>query len=362
MIDHDLYRNLEKEVIEDRIRKTTFGNLNLYKYSENTANKRLWNATNRKARGIIIHDKTHKIVARSFEKFFNLNECDETKLEVLPKSPFLISEKLDGSCATSYLGEDGKIACATPGAFESDQAKWSTNWLRNHLESIGQLGQFEILNDGLTFIFEAIYPENLNVVTYGQRTELVLLSVISHAGHEIHPVIVDDYANWFHFTRPRTFQFDLSLMPKFPPNEEGYVAYWPTENFRVKIKSPEYVQLHRLKNLFTAKGFCEALSEGRYKELFEILPKHLQVVADDIVGALRTKFFDIKTKYETIYDSVKNLGSRKEQAIEIQKHDKELWHLVFARLDHDDEAYMTRQIWRYIYKTLPTKDTTNVDV
>lgn len=362
--DYNLFDKLLKEVELDNVFMSQVGDYALFKYTNPCLIYQRWNEYNREARGIVFHVPTKSVVCRPFSKFFNMDEREETKLENLPTSEFFLTEKLDGSCVSTYLGNH-RIKCATPGSLISTQSVWAEEWLNKHLQKVqdeelkgmhvndmGHLAVGAFTRDikDLTFIFEAIYPENLNVVLYKGREELVLLTIRQMNGLELRPHMVDEYAARYKFSRPRSFKFDLSRTLAFPENEEGYVAYWPKENLRVKIKSPEYVRLHRIKSSFNAKGICEVLAESRFGEFLQILPPHLQKEADDIAALLRTQFYDLKIKTEDIFYKVRDLPTRKEQALAIQKTpDQRLWSLVFNMLDGH---YNDRLLWRKIYEEL----------
>lgn len=354
MYNFALLDKLRSEVEIGNVRESVDGIFSLFKYTEDCAFKDKWNDINVEARGIIFNTATKQIVCRPFKKFFNLEEVESTKLANLPTSRCIIYEKLDGSCASTYL-KNGELFAATPGAMQSEQAIWATNWLREHLVKIDLLEEFKVLCETKTFIFEAIYPENLNVVTYNGRTECVLLGIRSHNGNENENL--EFHAKWFKFSLPRTFDLDISA-PKFVDNEEGYVIYYPNEKLRVKIKSPEYVRLHRIKNYFSPKGLAEVLSDGTYGKLFDCLPPHLQKEADDIAAGLRQKFSHINNASLELLAEIRAMPTRKEQALYIQSRtkDTDIISTTFMLLDKVSknlpQDFIDRQIWRKIYKQL----------
>ena len=375
--DFRLFNGLEKGVANGDITATDFGEYRLYKYSFECHMAQRWGEFTSEARGIICHVPTKSIVARPLKKFHNLSELESTKLENLPlDKPFYLQEKLDGSCIVTYL-HGHSLATATPGSFISDQAKYANAWLHQHLiltqeeylkgqhvndPGYWPLNKFKADNKYLTFIFEAIYPENLNVVSYGSRNELVLLSVREHSGQELHPNRVDELAAFYKFSRPRVFDYslDADLINKIPKDEEGYVAFWPELELRVKVKGETYVALHRIKSMFSQRGVCECLADGRYGDLYRILPQHLAKECDDIASLLRTKFYAFKHIAEDIYESVKNLPTRKEQALKIQNDPhREIYGVVFTMLDAQKKSIapdiIDRMIWRVIYQGLEGK-------
>jgi RNA ligase len=223
MKDTLLLNKLWKEVEAGRVSVSQSGGLSIFKYTQETHIKNLWNETNRHARGIIFAaDGT--IVARPFEKFFNLGECPQTQVDNLPWHENVeVYEKMDGSCGIGYFGMDGPSPAttiipintvlgdpipmwrlATPGSMESDQAIEGTRILNEWVDS--ETGKrptttsagwsvpkydLQYLPTDCTPVFEIIYPENRIVVDYAGETFLSLLAIFEHNGVEWHPRRVD---------------------------------------------------------------------------------------------------------------------------------------------------------------------------
>lgn len=355
--DSKLFWALRSEVARGNV--SMRGDLNnyvIFKYNQDCVINDAWNSTNRQARGIIFYAPTERIVCRPFDKFFNLDERGETQLERLPDSDFVVWEKLDGSCCSSYI-HFNQIRCATPGSYESEQAKWATEWLNNHLQRIGKLNEFKSINKKMTFIFEGIWPESAGnpappVLDYGDREEMVLLSVRCHNGLEESPRRVDEWAEGFGFKRPRRYRnrFGLGvsreLKDTIPDDEEGYVVQYPSaNNFRVKVKSPHYMMLHRTMSRLTRKGICEIYEAGEGKKWIKALPQHISRRADDMVADLKQDFYKIFYLVDDCYKEASVLKSRKEQALYILEKShlpKAYAGLVFAKLDG---KYDDKQIW-----------------
>lgn len=333
----------------------------IFKYNTDCHINDNWNGTNNKARGIIFYAPTARIVCRPFDKFFNLDERQGSRLEELPDGNFIVWEKLDGSCCSSFLMWN-EIRCATPGSYESPQAVWATEWLQKHLLEIGKDKRDDFFEDNLqmTFIFEGLWPEDSGnptpgVLNYGDREELVLLSVRRHSGLELHPREVDILADKYGFARPKRYEsiefsgITRELRDAIPDDEEGYVIQYPgNDNFRVKVKSPTYMMLHRTRDRISYKGICEIMEVGESRRWFTTLPKHMQKRADDILAVLNSRFYEIFYQVDDVYQEARVLGTRKEQALYIMdKLPKQYTGLCFAKLD---DRYDDRQIWGVLKK------------
>jgi hypothetical protein len=355
MFDHALLDRLNTEAFKGNVfKKGDDNNYVLFEYSFDCIKEKKWNDTNKQARGIIFYAPTAKVACRPFSKFFNMDELPETKLENLPlDQPFIIWEKLDGSCCCAY-NHFGELRCSTPGSMESPQAIWATQWLNDYLKSKGLYDQFfELINDGHTFIFEGIWPESKGnpappVLNYEDREELVLLSVRKTSGMELSPIEVDSMGRRFGFSRPRRFEgsIDRTLMDKVGQNEEGYVIQFLPSNLRVKVKSPTYVALHRIKDKISIKGIVEMLAAGESRKVFSTLPEHLRKKTDDILAALYSRYYDILNLLNQVVDTVKNMATRKDQALYILKHlPKTHTSAAFLMLDNN---FSDREVWKVL--------------
>ncbi len=166
----NLIDELEKQVKEKLISKAVKGDLAIYCYSPKCVYDKKWNKYTRMARGLIVNLKTGEVVARPFPKFFNLNEVEETRLENLPMEEPEITEKLDGSLGILYK-DSGKYFITTKGTFYSEQSEWATGFFRENFDKIK-------IPEGLTVLFEIIYPENRIVLDYGGLKQLFLIGAI----------------------------------------------------------------------------------------------------------------------------------------------------------------------------------------
>jgi RNA ligase len=331
----------------------------VFKYSKTCVIDNAWNDTTRKARGIVFHAPTADIVCRPFDKFFNLDEKEETRLENLPKESFIIWEKLDGSCCSAFL-YNGAVRCSTPGSYESPQAEWATKWLNEHLDELGEYPRkmFTELLEQTTVVFECLWSEKSGnpspgVVNYGTREELTLLTIRDHDGHEWSTIKIDEFAETFGFNRPRRISADVldrKLADKIPTNEEGYVVQFIPSNVRVKIKSEEYMRLHKYREVITEKGICELMEGGESRRWLTSLPKHLAESADDIIARLNQRYFKIFYEVEDIYKKALDLPSRREQALYIQQNlDKKFWGICFNMLDN---KFSDRILWKLLGQIL----------
>jgi len=358
--DTTLLNKLWKEVEEGRVTANQSGSLTLFKYTQETHIKDLWNEVNCQARGIIF-DADGTIVARPFSKFFNLHERTETEPQNLPWSEGCeVYEKLDGSCGTGYVvpvKSDNlwvyQWRLATPGSMESDQAIEGTAILNetaynspsHALVETGSATVYkryktEHLPLDCTPVFEIIYPENRIVVDYHGARELVLLAIFEHNGEEWHPRRVDQIAELCGFRRPKRYDIDIRCDIDFEDNHEGYVCRFGN-GFRVKVKSPSYLRVHRILNHLSPKGVVELIRGKEYGSVVEQLPKEIAKDFDDVRAHVQGMFNTILTSaYENLTRLQDKMGankSRKDYAEWIQSYVASAERgFVFALLDGKD--------------------------
>jgi RNA ligase len=232
--------------------------LYIYNYSQKVQYEKLWNEITLITRGLIL-DKDFNIVAKPFNKFFNLSEYLSNEI---PNLPFDVYEKMDGSLGILYWLND-KPYIATRGSFNSEQAIHATNILYNKYSHL-----FDKLDKNSTYLFEIIYPKNKIVVDYGSFDDLILLSVINNQNGDER---LDDIG--FPIVKKYNGVCDLQKLKSLEENnKEGFVVRFKN-GFRVKVKFDEYVRLHKILTSVSNITIWEYLSENKsFDELLERVP------------------------------------------------------------------------------------------
>lgn len=358
MKDPILYKQLLKEVEEKRVTVSTEGDLQIFKYTQDTHIEGQWNDVNRQARGLIMRtDGT--IVARPFAKFFNLGEVSETKLENLPNGEAVVFEKLDGSCGIGYT-QDGLWKLATPGSLSSDQALAGTAML--YREPGYNLAALPL---DCTPVFEIVYPDNRIVCDYskdprGQKF-LALLAIVEHGGKEWHQRRVDLIAQQCGFPRPRRCSVDIRSEIPFADNEEGYVVLFES-GLRVKVKSPAYLRIHRLLNYLSPKGVIELIRGKEYRATLAELPPSIARDFDDMRACVQQEYDTYFNRAQALHHAVcratdtwvafemDRTVNRKKQALWIMANvESKFRGFIFALLDGKD---IEAGVWRLVEEEL----------
>ena len=110
-------------------------------------------------------------VCRPFEKFFNVNETEDTRISKLDFNGAILTKKYDGIMITPVLVGD-KVVFKSKESFLSDVAKTANRAASNKLKEFCET----LLVQGITPIFEFMHPKHRNVIDYGARPHFVLIA------------------------------------------------------------------------------------------------------------------------------------------------------------------------------------------
>lgn len=281
------------------LRSQSEGDLTVYQYTELTQFDRLWNSVTLNARGIVF-DKDGDIVQRCIPKFFNSDEPEAiVARKTMNASQPVVQDKLDGSLIKVTFDDKNGLVVTSKASFTSKQA----NWAREIIEEKGYT--FAPL---YTYHFELIHPDNQIVLNYGDKKALVLLAIVSNnSGNE---------ANIY--THPSASQFEKAellsddvLSDVNRLNElglrEGIVVNFGS--YRLKMKTDEYVRLHRIVTDFTPKRVWEALSQGQVIERQNV-PEEFSNWLDETELTLKTDYTMLELAIGNALDETKDMTAK----------------------------------------------------
>jgi T4 RnlA family RNA ligase len=312
--------------------------LSIYNYSRTTQYEGKWDNITKSCRGLIL-DRDGNVVAKSFDKFFNL---EEHKPEEIPNEDFEVYEKLDGSLGILFWYQ-GKWILASKGSFVSDQAIKGKNILNSKYN-------VEPIPKGYTTLVEIIYPENRIVCNYGDDEVLVVLSMISNAsGKEL------DYDSLLKINEetglPVVKKYDgvqdyKTLKSLISKDREGYVVRF-RNGFRMKIKGEEYVRLHRILTGFSNVDIWEYLKDNKdLNELLDRVPDEFDSWVRNTMNELNSQFETIEKEYQWIFKVVNRVEGVEDRKIFAEyamkyKHPS----ILFSMLDGKEYSDI---IWKLI--------------
>lgn len=225
----------------------------------------------RELRGLTF-TKEGRIVARKFNKFFNLNEKPETQAALIDWSmPHDILEKLDGSMITPFYVGDMEaigpehIRWATKMGL-TDVAKPVEEWVSRNENYARWAAQ--TMYSGYTPIFEWCSRKQRIVVDYPED-RLVLLAIRNNATGEYlsraQMLAAEPHGIEIVRALPGTIENLETFMEEARDLEgaEGYVIRFSTGHM-LKVKGAWYVQIHRTKELLAfEKDVLSLITEDR---------------------------------------------------------------------------------------------------
>lgn len=218
-------------------------------------------AVRRECRGIMFDPKTGEIVSRPFHKFFNAGEREDIAISKLDLSqPHTVYEKLDGSMIRP-IKVDGGIRLGTKMGI-TDVALLAEEFYagRDNYEAFMRA----MVGSGFTPIFEFVSRRARIVVDYAEEN-LILLAVRDNYTGEYLDAGSLAAIYEIPFVRTMASSNDMaSLVETIRKQDtgEGVVVCW--DGHKVKVKSEDYVRLHRAKDkMRTERNLVELiLSEG----------------------------------------------------------------------------------------------------
>lgn len=238
-----------------------------FKYTTNTVYSEDWDNVSLHARGIVFDYATGEVLARPFDKFFNLGEMIDTETgELKPiagyvkqhlgfdnlsgdykHQKFRVMDKLDGSLGIVFwTGVDWYVK--TAGSFESDQAKWANDWF-------DMLINPNVLDKSKTYLFEIIYNEDKHPIEYDFEG-LVLLGIVdTQTGIEEPLSEILRVAKELNIRHAEVLEFtDFDEVVKYakalPKTKEGVVITFEN-GFKLKVKGDEFLALQKIFHFLT---------------------------------------------------------------------------------------------------------------
>lgn len=320
----------------------------IYNYTPIVQYHKLWTETLKQCRGLIL-DKDNNVIARGFQKFFNIEEHTQ---EEIPSESFEVFEKLDGSLGICYYIGDMPFI-ATRGSFTSEQAIKANELLHNKYKHLhGVLKEMHNLG---TPLFEIIYPENRIVCDYGKEEKLILLGIVDRNDHTKFYDVEPFGKKGFSVATKFNGITDLyTLREKEEDNKEGFVIRFKS-GFMVKAKYKEYCRLHRILTQVSSRVIWKLLKDG----------DSLEVIIEKVPDEFYDWFKETKNEIIQNYDSIEQSAitafnkiqsgipllmnykdRRKEFAKVAFEHYKDIQGILFTMLDLKDYS---KVIWDMVY-------------
>lgn len=176
---------------------------------------------NKNRRGLYLDTMKGKVVARAYDKFFNVNERPETKFDMLQyklQFPVTAYVKENGFLGiVSYNEYEDDLFIASKSTIDSQFAQWFREMLYEKVssENIQKMKEF-IKEHNVSFVFECVDMKNDPHIIEYPNSELFLLDIVQNdmdfAKYEYDTMV--DIANQFGLT-PKEKAFEIATWQEF---------------------------------------------------------------------------------------------------------------------------------------------------
>lgn len=295
----------------------------IWNYTPKVQYENLWDEITLKCRALIT-DQKGNIIAKSFNKFFNIEELKE-----IPNEPFEVYEKLDGSLIVLFYYQNQWLV-SSKGSFTSNHAKEAANIIKSW--------DLDKLDKTKSYSAELIAPWNRIVCDYGKQRKVVLLAKFDAHGNEYD---IEKYKNDFEIVKKYDGIEDYRNLKKIIKNDqEGFVVKFKS-GFRMKIKGEEYLRLHKIVTNVSNTIVWEYLKDNKsFDELLDRVP-------DEFYQWIQNTKKDLASSYKKIEEwansTYKEFDTRKEAAEYFLK--QKYPDILFLMLDKKE---VSDRIWKLI--------------
>ena len=211
-----------------------------------------WTKENMVFRSVVV-DTDGNIVSASFKKFFNWGEKPHLTMPPTNLANARLMEKLDGSTLI-FSRYKGHTVIRTRGTV--DARKQDNGYEIDILcqKYAGFIQGLELVDTTTcSFVFEWLSPSNKIVLNYGDEPDMVLTAIIDHQDYWYRSQAdLDFYANLAGLRRPKTYSYDsieeMQQAVTDMKGMEGLCIYFHNDQEILKVKSAQYLYLHRAKS------------------------------------------------------------------------------------------------------------------
>lgn len=165
------------------IQEKKFGDISSFNFSRTAFYDKIWDEQTTKARGLYINIPKQKVVARAYDKFFNINERPETKFDMLQHKlvfPVTAYVKENGFLGiVSYDEENDSLFITTKSDPTGDFAGWLKDMLQSKVsESALEDMKLFAKDNNVSFVFECVDMKNDPHIIEYPENRLYLLDIV----------------------------------------------------------------------------------------------------------------------------------------------------------------------------------------
>lgn len=203
------------------IQEKKFGNISSFNFTNKAFYDKVWDEQTVKARGLYLDTMKGKVTARSYEKFWNINERPETKFDMLQyklQFPVTAYVKENGFLGiVSYNEYEDELFVASKSTIDSQFAQWFKDMLYEKVSSDNLTKMKEYIKENnVSFVFECVDMKNDPHIIEYPESELFLLDIVRNdmefSKYEYDQMV--DIANQFGLTHKEK-AFEIATWQEF---------------------------------------------------------------------------------------------------------------------------------------------------
>ena len=312
----------------------------------------------RECRSIVINVVSDEIAILPFNKFFNINELDETNIDVVKErmlnaKSIEITDKLDGSMQCGRFYNNKIIMSGSKSLSVNDSWRLADGYkmLTTNENYVQMLAE----NPDLTFIFEYLSYEDSHVVIYSEDDYgLHLIGVRNTITGELYSYnVMLDYAKKYN-VKTTTLFVDKTLdeimdsLDDYKSNEkEGFVLN--IDNFMVKIKYNDYVAMHKiLSQRSSINLIIKAIGDGIFDDFISKIPTSYRQRVLDVAKKIFKYISLINADIEKYYNQTIELEFVEKMKYIQQNVPKSLQWMIINKVKGNEIDVIKRKSGNYI--------------
>lgn len=283
-------------------------------------------------RALILKNGTWEVMARSFDRFYNVGEDKQTANFPISKSR--IEEKVDGSIMSVYW--DGNEWCVSTRsmAFAEGTIPVGLTFRQIFDKAVAKTSVWAYLDDiayntHFTWVFELTSPETRVVTPYPEASLTLIGARDNRDGKEMQGDRLDSIAKIMHVRRPLSYRFStieetVAFAKTLNAMDEGFVLTYEGEDrfWRMKCKNEKYLAIAHMRNNggLSAKRVLTLVVANDHAEYLSYFPEDKPYF--DFVEKIWKNMLD---NVDSIYKQYSHLESQKEFALAIIPNVKHDW-------------------------------------
>lgn len=322
------------------IREKKYDNISSFNFTPKAFFEQHWDDMTIKARGLFIDTSNNKVVARSYDKFFNIEERPETELRNLKnkmKFPVIAYRKENGFLGLiSYDKDTDDLLFTTKSSLDNDYVEYFKDIFYSKVDRKGieKIKSYAKEAD-VTFVFEVIDIINdPHIIKYDEST-IVLLDIIHNVIDTFYPLKYEVMAsiaysigikpkakvitlyNWEDFVA-----FYRKVLTDYKNKIEGYV-FVDDNNYMLKFKTPYYLFWKEMRKIINSNKaiYTEVVkSIANNKRIYNVRLATIFIkwfyennMRKENIIALRDKFYDDLNKIKEDLSKIKATAAECEE-------------------------------------------------